>query len=349
MKILVAGGAGFIGSNFIHLLIKETSHQVVNLDALTYAGNLENLREVQAHSRYRFVKGDVRDQALVEKILHSGIEAVVNFAAESHVDRSIMDPGSFLQSNCIGCAALLEACRKIPVKIFLQVSTDEVYGPVPAGLSQEDHPMRPSSPYSASKAAAEMLCQAYHATFKMPVIVTRFSNNYGPFQFPEKLVPFFITNALEDKPLPLYGDGLNVRDWIYVADACQALLLVLEEGKLGQVYNVGGGNQRTNLEVTEIILKELKKPRRLIKFVADRPGHDRRYALDSTKIKRELGFSPAMDFEQGLASTIRWYRDHRDWWHRVKSGLYQEYYEKQYQELSKPETKAKKAKGGRKK
>jgi len=330
MKVLVTGGAGFIGSNFIRLALSETSHKIINLDALTYAGNVENLKNCEGNKRYQFIKGDIRDQQLVSKILSEGVDAIVNFAAESHVDRSILDPESFLQTNYIGVAALLEVCRKIPAKIFLQISTDEVYGPLLKGLADESCPLNPSSPYSASKAAADLLCLAFKRTFGSPVIIARLSNNYGPYQFPEKLIPLFVTNALEDKPLPLYGDGLNVRDWIFVEDACSALLLILEEGKVGEIYNVGGGNLRTNLEVTQIILKGLKKTKGLITYVPDRPGHDRRYALDSGKIKRELGFSPPVDFEQGIIRTIKWYRENESWWRRVKSGQYQRYYKSQY-------------------
>jgi len=350
MKILVTGGAGFIGSNFIRLLLKETSHQVLNLDALTYVGNLENLADIEKHKRYQFLKGDIQDQALIAKIFSQGIDAVVNFAAESHVDRSILDPQSFLNSNYFGTASLLEACRKFPVKIFLQISTDEVYGPVLKGLADEKFPLRPSSPYSASKAGADLLCQAYHRTFRLPIIISRLSNNYGPHQFPEKLLPLFITNAMEDKPLPLYGDGLQVRDWIFVGDACQALLLALEEGRVGEIYNIGGGNQRTNLEVTRTILKQLHKSPKLIKHVADRPGHDQRYALDSSKLKRELGFEPSINFTDGLRLTIKWYQDNQSWWQNVKSGLYMEYYERQYQKRLEMESiKAKKPKGGKRK
>jgi dTDP-glucose 4,6-dehydratase len=330
MKVLVTGGAGFIGSNFIRLTLRETSHKIINLDALTYAGNLENLKEVENNKRYQFVKGDIRDQKLVESIFTGGVDAVVNFAAESHVDRSILDPASFLQTNYMGTAALLDACRRIPVKVFLQISTDEVYGPLLKGLADEEYDLKPSSPYSASKAGADLLCKSYQTTFGIPVTFARMSNNYGPYQFPEKLIPLFISNALEDKPLPVYGDGLYVRDWIFVEDACSALLLILEEGKVGEVYNVGGGNQRTNLEVTRIILKELKTNKRLVKHVADRPGHDRRYALNSAKIRRELGFEPSVNFEHGLRMTVKWYLDNQDWWQRVKSGVYQQYYEKQY-------------------
>lgn len=332
MKILVTGGAGFIGSNFIRLILRETSHEVFNLDALTYAGNLENLKEVEQNKNYQFIKGDIREQELVEKILRKEqIEALVNFAAESHVDRSILDPQSFLQTNYFGTAVLLECIRKFPVRIFLQISTDEVYGPILKGLSREDSALNPSSPYSASKAGADLLCLSYHRTFGLPIVIARLSNNYGPYQFPEKLIPLFITNALEDKPLPVYGDGLYVRDWIFVEDACQALLLILEEGKAGQIYNVGGGNERTNFEVTEMILRELKKPKRLIKYVEDRPGHDRRYALDSGKLKKELGFAPSVSFERGLRLTIKWYQENESWWRRVKTGKYLEYYQRQYE------------------
>ncbi len=331
MKILVTGGAGFIGSNFIRLLLQETSHQVVNLDFLTYAGNLENLQGLEKNKRYRFVKGDIRDRKLVERILAEPVDALINFAAESHVDRSILDPQSFIQTNYFGVAVLLEACRKTPVKIYLQVGTDEVYGPILKGLADEAGPLNPSSPYSASKAGADLLALSYHKTFGLPITVARMSNNYGPFQFPEKLIPLFITNAIADQPLPVYGDGQQVRDWIFVEDACAGLLAILEEGQPGEIYNLGGGNQRTNLEVTQFILNELKKPKRLIKFVADRPGHDRRYALDSGKLKKQLGFEPAADFENGLKRTVKWYLENRNWWRRVKSGKYLEYYRTQYQ------------------
>jgi len=332
MKILVTGGAGFIGSNFIRLILNETSHQALNLDALTYAGNLENLKDLENNQRYQFLKGDIRDQELVEKILSAGIDAIVNFAAESHVDRSILDPQSFIQTNYFGCATLVEACRKFPVKIFLQVSTDEVYGPILKGAADENSPLRPSSPYSASKAGADLLALAYQRTFGLPLLIARLSNNYGPYQFPEKLIPLFITNALSDQPLPVYGDGLQVRDWILVEDASQALLLILEEGKAGEIYNVGGGNQRTNLEVTQMILKELKKPKKLIRHIQDRPGHDRRYALDSNKIKKELGFAPQVKFEDGLRLTVKWYLENKKWWQKVKSGEYRLYYERFYRQ-----------------
>ena len=330
MKILITGGAGFIGSNFIRLVLAETSHSVINLDVLNYAGNLENLKDVEDNPRYEFIKGDIRDAELVEKILSKGVDAIVNFAAESHVDRSILEPENFLNTNYFGTAVLLECARKYPIKIFLQISTDEVYGPVLDGFADESYPLNPSSPYSASKAGADLLALAYYRTYGVPVIILRLSNNYGPYQFPEKLIPLFITNAMESKPLPLYGDGLYVRDWIYVEDACQAILLVLEEGKIGEIYNVGGGELKTNLEVTKIILKELKKPESLIQFVKDRPGHDRRYALNSEKIKAQLGFKPQTSFEEGLRKTIRWYQENKPWWQKIKTGEYLEYYEKQY-------------------
>ena len=330
MKILTTGGAGFIGSNFIHFLLEETSHELINLDALTYAGNLENLKKIENHPHYQFIKGDICDSELVEEILSSGVEAVVNFAAESHVDRSILEPQNFLQTNFFGTAVLLESARQHQLKVFLQISTDEVYGPIMEGFADETYPLNPSSPYSASKASADLLCLAYHRTYQVPVMIARLSNNYGPFQFPEKLIPLFITNALENQPLPVYGDGLYVRDWLYVEDACQALLLILEEGKIGEIYNVGGGELKTNLEVTELILKTLGKPKSLIQFVKDRPGHDRRYALNSEKIKTELGFEPKINFEEGLKRTIKWYQENQSWWKRVKTGEYMEYYQKQY-------------------
>ncbi len=334
MKILVTGGAGFIGSNFIRLVLREVlSHEILNLDSLTYAGNLENLKDCEDNTRYRFVKGDIRDAVLVNEVMGSGIEAVVNFAAESHVDRSIEDPENFLQTNIIGTATLLESARNRDVKCFLQVSTDEVYGSLgPDEISSEESPLRPNSPYSASKTAADLLARSYFVTYGMPVVITRSSNNYGPYQFPEKLIPLFITNAMEDEPLPLYGDGLYRRDWIHVEDNCRGILLALEEGRPGEIYNIGGDNERTNLEITELILKKLSKPKNLIRFVKDRPGHDRRYALDSSKIQRELGFEPEHEFGKGLESTIEWYKRNEEWWRRIKSGQYREYYDRMYSE-----------------
>lgn len=336
MKLLVTGGAGFIGSHFIRLVLNETSHEVVNLDALTYAGNLANLADLKEHPRYRFVKGDIRNAKLVSWLFSQGIEAVVNFAAESHVDRSIADPEHFLSTNYLGTAVLLEAARGgtgPALKCFVQVSTDEVYGSFgPEGRATEDSPLCPNSPYAASKAGADLLARAYHRTYRLPVIITRSSNNYGPYQFPEKLIPLFITNALADQTLPVYGDGLNRRDWIYVEDNCRGILLALEEGRPGEIYNIGGNCELTNLELTELLLRLLDKPRTLIRFVADRPGHDRRYALDSGKIERELGFSRGIALEDGLRRTIQWYVEHRAWWESIKRGEYRHYYEAMYGE-----------------
>lgn len=331
MKILVTGGAGFIGSNFIRLLIRETSHQVVNLDALTYAGNLENLAEVEGDPRYRFVRGDIRDRGLVRTLLSEGIEAVVNFAAESHVDRSIESPAEFLETNVMGTASLLDAARGAGVRLFVQVSTDEVYGSLgPEGAFTEDTPLAPNSPYSASKASADLLARAYAKTYGLAVVITRSSNNYGPFQFPEKVIPLFITNALEDKPLPLYGDGLHRRDWIHVLDNCRGILQALEEGEPGRIYNIGGNAEMANIEMARMVLAELGKPESLIRHVEDRPGHDRRYALDSSRIETELGFERDWSFEQGIRETVKWYIENRDWWERIKSGEYREYYQRMY-------------------
>jgi dTDP-glucose 4,6-dehydratase len=341
MQVLVTGGAGFIGSNFIRLLLQESGHKVINFDALTYAGNLENLADVAEHPRYRFVKGDIRDRAALAAVFRKKVEAVVNFAAESHVDRSIASPAEFLDTNVVGTAALLEAARSHEVRLFIQVSTDEVYGSLGRkGLFREDSPLAPNSPYAASKASADLLARAYLATYGLPVIVTRSSNNYGPFQFPEKFIPLFITNALEDKPLPLYGDGLYCRDWIHVEDNVKAMQLVLEEGKPGAVYNIGGGCERMNLDLARLILDLLGKPHSLIRHVADRPGHDRRYALESTRIRDELGFVPDYDFERGLAATVKWYREHEDWWRRIKSGAYREYYRRMYGHRLRPKAPA---------
>ena len=335
MKLLVTGGAGFIGSNFIlYLLKKDTSYRVVNLDVLTYAGNLENLRAVEKDPRYSFLKGDIADGAVVGEVMKTGIDAVVNFAAESHVDRSIMDPGSFIKTNVMGTNILLSAAREFKVGRFIQISTDEVYGSLgPTGLFTEDSPLKPTSPYSASKTAADLLALAYHKTYGMDVLVTRCSNNYGPYQFPEKLIPLFVTNAMESKPLPLYGDGKNVRDWIYVTDHSRAVETALLSGTPGEVYNIGGNNERTNLEITEVILKTLGKPDTLKRFVTDRPGHDRRYAIDSTKIQRELGWSPLYSFQKAMEETIDWYVNNRPWWEAIKSGAYLEYYQRHYGKL----------------
>jgi dTDP-glucose 4,6-dehydratase len=331
MKVLVTGGAGFIGSNFIrHFLKAHPDSEVVNFDLLTYAGNLENLRDLEHEPRYRFVKGDVADERSVGEAMRE-VDSVVNFAAESHVDRSIHDPRAFIRTNVLGTQVLLTAARERDVSRFVQVSTDEVYGSLgPTGAFVEETPLAPNSPYSASKAAADLLVRAAFHTYRAPVIVTRCSNNYGPFQFPEKLIPLMIANALEDKPLPVYGDGMNVRDWIYVGDHCEAIDLVLEGGKPGEIYNVGASNERPNLDIVKRILSELSKTERLISYVKDRPGHDRRYAIDSSKIQRELGWKPKHSLDDGLRETVRWYLEHRDWWTRIRTGEYLAYYAKQY-------------------
>lgn len=330
MRILVTGGAGFIGSHFIRYLIhRYPDYEIINLDKLTYAGNLENLRDVQNHLRYRFVKGDICDAALVNELL-PGVDVVVNFAAETHVDRSILEPGRFLQTDVQGVYTLLEGVRAHRVSRFVQISTDEVYGSIPEGAATEESPLRPSSPYAASKAGADLLVQAYWTTWHLPVIITRCSNNFGPYQYPEKLIPLFITHALEDRPLPLYGDGLNVRDWIFVEDHCEAIDRVMHQGREGRIYNIGAGNERTNREITERILATLGKSTGLIQPVPDRPGHDRRYAVDTTRIREELGWSPRHTFDEALQRTVQWYRENEWWWRPLKSGAFQEYYQKLY-------------------
>lgn len=333
MKILVTGGAGFIGSNFVlHMLEIHPDLQVLNLDKLTYAGNLENLAALDGDARHVFHRMDICDEGEVEKfVARHKPDAVVNFAAESHVDRSITGPQVFVRTNVTGTLNLLEASRKAGVSVFLQVSTDEVYGSLGEhGFFTETSPIQPNSPYAASKAGADHLVRAYHRTFGMDTRITRCSNNYGPFQFPEKLIPLMMTNALEGKKLPVYGDGLNVRDWIFVLDHCRALELVLEKGKAGEVYNLGGGAQKTNLEVVRTLLNALGLDDSLISFVPDRPGHDRRYAIDCSKARRELGWEPATGFEDGIRRTIEWYRSHSRWWERTKSGQYREYYDSMY-------------------
>ena len=332
MKILITGGAGFIGSNFIRYIHgKYPDYQLINLDKLTYAGNLENLEDISGHSFYRFIKGDIADASLVGQVLEEGIDVLVNFAAESHVDRSIEDAASFIRTNILGTQVLLEASKQHKVGRFVQVSTDEVYGSLgPKGLFTEESPLHPNSPYSASKAGADLLVGAFYETFKLPVIITRASNNYGPYQFPEKFIPLFITNAIADESLPLYGDGLNVRDWLQVEDHCAAISLILHRGKEGEVYNIGGNCEKSNLEVSQIILKELNKPESLIRFIKDRPGHDRRYALDTGKINRELDWQPARSFEGGIRQTVAWYRKNTFWWEKIKSGEYRQYYQRMY-------------------
>ncbi len=337
MNILVTGGAGFIGSNFIRYILSETSWRVVNLDKLTYAGNLENLSDVEDNPQYVFVRGDIADKGLVNKLFKKySFDAVVNFAAESHVDRSIENATPFISTNIAGTQILLDMARQKGLRKFIQVSTDEVYGSLDKdGFFTEDTPLAPNSPYSASKAAADLLCRAYFKTYGLPVIITRCSNNFGPYQFPEKLIPLVITNALENKPIPVYGDGLNVRDWIYVLDHCKALRFVLERGRPGEVYNIGGGAQITNLMLVKTILAILGKPETLITFVGDRPGHDRRYAIDPAKIMDELGWSLSCDFKEALVKTIEWYLDNKNWWQRVKAREYLEYYDRWYGRLNK--------------
>ena len=331
-RILVTGGAGFIGSNFILYLMRSRSDiEIWNLDNLTYAGNLANLKEVEALPRYRFIKGDIADSAVVRDVVKEGVQGIVNFAAESHVDRSIEDAGVFLRTNVMGTQTLLDAARDFGVEKFVQVSTDEVYGSLgPKGAFSETSPLKPNSPYAASKAAADLLVRAYHKTYGLPVAITRCSNNYGPYQFPEKLIPLFITNALENKQLPLYGDGLNVRDWIHVEDHCRAIGCVLDKGKVGEVYNIGADSESTNKEITYLILKKLGRDESLIRYVKDRLGHDRRYAIDPEKIRGELGWSPIVSFNEGIGQTIQWYRDNETWWREIKDGEYLKYYERVY-------------------
>lgn len=332
MKLLITGGAGFIGSNFVfYLLEQHPYYQIVNVDALTYAGNLENLKLVESHPNYTFVHADITDAQAMDKLIGQGVDVVVNFAAESHVDRSILEPEVFVKTNVLGTQVLLDAARKHKVTKYVQVSTDEVYGTLGAtGLFTEGTPLAPNSPYSASKAGGDLLVRAYHETFGLPVNITRCSNNYGPYQFPEKLIPLMISRALSEGTLPVYGDGLNIRDWLYVEDHCSAIDLVIHKGTLGEVYNIGGNNERTNMHIVKTILKELGKPESLISFVQDRPGHDRRYGIDPTKIMTELGWEPKHTFETGIQETIRWYLDNQDWWTRIQSGTYQQYAEKQY-------------------
>ncbi|RKH68610.1 dTDP-glucose 4,6-dehydratase [Corallococcus aberystwythensis] len=334
MNVLVTGGCGFIGSNLVKYLRRERPDwKLVNLDKLTYAGNLETLADLEGDPRHVFVRGDIGNRELVEHLLvQHGIDAVMHLAAESHVDRSILGPEVFVTTNVLGTQQLLEACRARGVKRFLMVSTDEVYGSLgPTGAFTESSPLQPSSPYSASKTSSDLVALAYHHTFKMDVVVTRCSNNYGRYQFPEKLIPLMVVNALHDKPLPVYGDGANVRDWLHVDDHCQGLLVALEKGRAGEVYNIGGGSERRNIEIVKGILGLLNKPESLIKYVADRPGHDRRYAIDPTKIRTELGYQPKHTFEQGLAETVTWYVENRAWWERVTSGAYRQYFDTQYQ------------------
>ncbi|OMF42932.1 dTDP-glucose 4,6-dehydratase [Paenibacillus peoriae] len=332
MKLLVTGGAGFIGSNFVLYMLKHhPDYEIVNIDALTYAGNLENLRSIENNPKHSFIKVDITDAQAIDQLMQQGIDVVVNFAAESHVDRSILEPEVFVKTNVLGTQVLLDAAKKYNVTKFVQVSTDEVYGSLgETGLFTEETPLQPNSPYSASKAGGDLLVRAYHETFGLPVNITRCSNNYGPYQFPEKLIPLMISRALSDQQLPVYGDGLNIRDWLYVEDHCSAIDLVIHQGKLGEVYNIGGNNERTNVHIVKTVLEELGKPESLISYVQDRPGHDRRYGIDPTKTMNELGWKPKHSFETGIKETIRWYLDNEEWWTRIQSGEYQQYYAKQY-------------------
>lgn len=338
MNIIVTGGAGFIGSNFIfHMLKKYPDYRIVCLDKLTYAGNLSTLEPVMDNPNFRFVKADICDREAVNKLFEEEHpDIVVNFAAESHVDRSIEDPGIFLQTNIIGTATLMDACRKYGIKRYHQVSTDEVYGDLPLDRPDlfftEETPIHTSSPYSSSKAGADLLVLAYHRTYGLPVTISRCSNNYGPYHFPEKLIPLMISRALADEELPVYGNGENVRDWLHVSDHCEAIDLIIHKGKVGEVYNIGGHNERTNLQVVQTILKALDKPESLIKYVKDRPGHDRRYAIDPTKIETELGWKPKYNFDTGIAQTIQWYLDNEDWWKHIISGEYQNYFAEMYKD-----------------
>jgi dTDP-glucose 4,6-dehydratase len=332
MKLLVTGGAGFIGANFVkYILEKYHDYEVVNYDKLTYAGNLENLAGLENNRNYTFVKGDIADRKQVGEVMSAGVDVVLNFAAESHVDRSLEEAAVFIQTNVLGAQVLLEAALKHKIDRFVQISTDEVYGSLgPTGSFTEKTSLSPNSPYAATKAAADLMVRAYFESFGVQAIITRCSNNYGPYQFPEKLIPLFITNALEDIPLPVYGDGLYIRDWIHVIDHCRALDLVLHRGKPGEIYNIGGESERTNLEITKLILKHLKKSESLITHVKDRPGHDRRYAINCSKLKRELGFETSVTLEDGLKQTMDWYIQNRSWWEKVRSGEYREYYHRHY-------------------
>jgi dTDP-glucose 4,6-dehydratase len=337
MIIMITGGAGFIGGNFVHYILeKYPAYKVICLDALTYAGNLETILGAFDNPNFKFVKADIADRKSVYELFENEKpNNVINFAAESHVDRSIEDPGIFLQTNVIGTGVLLDACRKYGIQRYHQVSTDEVYGDLPLDRPDlfftEATPLHTSSPYSASKAAADLLVQAYCRTYKLPATISRCSNNYGPYHFPEKLIPLMIANALNDKPLPVYGKGENVRDWLYVEDHCTAIDLILHRGRPGEVYNIGGHNERTNLEVVKTIIKELGKSESLIHFVTDRPGHDMRYAIDPTKIHRELGWLPETKFDEGIKKTVKWCLDNKSWWENIINGEYQNYYSKMYE------------------
>jgi dTDP-glucose 4,6-dehydratase len=333
MNIFVTGGAGFIGSNFVrHMIETYPNYHIVNYDLLTYAGNLENLKDIEEHENYTFVKGNINNRELVDYLIKKyGIDVIVNFAAESHVDRSITDPSIFVKSNVLGTQALLDVARDNKITKYVQVSTDEVYGSLgETGYFTEETPLDPNSPYSASKAGGDLLVSAYHETFGLNVNITRCSNNYGPYHFPEKLIPLMVTNALEGKDLPIYGDGKNIRDWLHVKDHCTAIDLVIHKGEPGEIYNIGGHNERTNNEIVHLIVEKLNAPKELIKYVEDRLGHDRRYAIDPTKLTTELGWEPKYTFDTGIVETIQWYIDNQTWWKNIKSGDYLNYYSKQY-------------------
>lgn len=336
MKILVTGGAGFIGSNFVHYMVKQYKEdQIVNLDLLTYAGNLENLKEIEGCKNYRFVKGDIADRSFIMQLFEAErFDVVVNFAAESHVDRSIVDPGIFVRTNVMGTQVLLDASKEYGVKRFHQVSTDEVYGDLPLDRTDlfftETTPLHTSSPYSSSKASADLFVLAYYRTFGLPVTISRCSNNYGPYQFPEKMIPLMIIRALHDEKLPVYGKGENVRDWLHVLDHCIAIDLILKKGRVGEVYNIGGHNERNNITVVKTILNQLGKSEELISYVKDRPGHDLRYAIDPKKMEEELSWKPTYTFDTGISQTIEWYETHQEWWKRILSGEYNQYFEKMY-------------------
>ena len=331
MELLVTGGAGFIGSNFIRYMLKaHPSYAITNLDKLTYAGNLDNLKDIEAHPHYRFVQGDISDPDIVDPLAQK-TSTIINFAAETHVDRSILDPGRFIQTDVHGTFVLIEAARKYRHDRYIQISTDEVYGSIDQGSFNEESPLRPTSPYSASKAAADLLVMSYVKTYGLPAVITRSSNNFGPYQYPEKVIPLFITNAINDATLPLYGDGENIRDWIYVLDHCRAIDLVLHKAPPGSTYNIGGGRELSNLKLTKAILTLLKKPEGLIQFVEDRPGHDRRYSLETNKLSK-LGFECQYTFEKALQETVTWYQNNHSWWDKIKSGEFQQYYRKQYRE-----------------
>ncbi len=331
MNLLVTGGAGFAGSNFIrHILRKYSNYRIFNLDKLTYAGNLDNLKDIEGNANYKFIKGDIADKRAVYKVCRNfKIETVINYAAETHVDRSILDPDAFVKTDVLGTFNILEAVKEFKIRKFIQISTDEVYGSIAKGKFTEDSPFSPNSPYSASKASADLLCRAYVKTYDLPVIVTHSCNFYGPYQYPEKLIPLFITNLLEGKKIPLYGDGKNVREWIYVLDHCWAIDFLLHKGVTGEIYNIGSGVEKKNWEITEVVLKVLNQDKKMVDRVKDRPGHDLRYAVDWSKLKK-LGFKPEYEFDQALRQTIRWYQQNAWWWKKIKSGAYLEYYKKQY-------------------